>query len=158
MVKKCMRLFWTALAALGLSSISLFLIPLIEGNKPIQYALAACFWLFLLTELILLGIGNQVRKKIEQFSPHMKCQRGAGRIGLLCFAQNREAIVFDILFVISILYIVTISLLRVDSVWLILIGILATYVSFHLHCILNGILYKSIKSSLRVIHKRRERK
>ena len=158
MVKNCVWLFRMALMALGISAISLFAIALVENQTAIQYTLAGIFWLSLITELALLGVGNSLRKKIERSRPHMKRERGLGKIGLFCFAQNREAVINDILLLISIAYLVTVSLLRVDSVWLILVGLMTTYVFFQLHCILNGILYKSIKYYQIVIHKRRERK
>lgn len=158
MVKNCVWLFRMALIALGISAISLCAIPLAKNQTAMQYILAGIFWLFLILELFLLGAGNNLRKKIERTRPHMKQERGLGKIGLFCFAQNREAVMNDILLLISIVYLVTVSLLRVSSVWLMLFGLLAVYVLFHLHCILNGILYKSIKYYQIVIHKRRERK
>lgn len=158
MVNKCVRLFRLALIALGVSALSLFAIPLAKEQKAVQYTLAGVFWLSFMAELILFAIANGVRKRIDQMSPHMKQKRGFGKIGLLCFVQNREATIVDISLLVSVAYLVSVSFLRVDSVWLILIGIIATYILLHLHCILNGILYKSIKHYQIVIHKRRERK
>lgn len=158
MVNKCVRLFRLALIALGISALSLFAIPLAKEQKAVQFTLAGVFWVSFLAELILLAIGNGVRKKIEQISPHMKQKREFGKIGLFCFLQNKEAAVVDILLLVSIIYLAFVSLLRADSTWLVLIGIIASFMSFHLHCILNGILYKSIKHYQIVIHKRRERK
>lgn len=158
MVNKCVRLFRLALIALGISAFSLFAIPLAKEQKAVQYTLAGVFWLSFMAELVLLAIANGVRKRIDQMSPHMKQKRGFGKIGLLCFIQNREATIVDISLLVSVAYLVSVSFLRVDSVWLILIGIIATYILLHLHGILNGILYKSIKHYQIVIHKRRERK
>ena len=158
MVYKCVRLFRLALIALSISALSLFAIPLAKEQKAVQYTLACAFWVSFMAELIFLSISNGVRKKIEQISPHMKQKRGFGKIGLFCFLQNREAIVVDISFVVSVTYLAVVSFLRIDSMWLVLIGIIVSFVSFHLHCILNGILYKSIKHYQIVIYKRRERK
>jgi hypothetical protein len=158
MANKCVRVFRLALISLGISALSICLILLAGEQKTVQYTLAAVFWLSLIAELSFLAIGNRLRKKIEQLNPHMKQRRRALSVGLLCFLQNREAAIADLLLLISIGYAVTISLLRVSSMWLNLIGIVSTYVFFHLHCILNGILYKSIQHYKKVIQKRRGRK
>lgn len=158
MVNKCIRLFRGALVALGIGMVCLAVIPMIDSQTKIPYLLAAIFWMSMLAECVLLGCSNHVRRKIEEISPHMKQKRGSGKIGLLCFAQNREAAACDILLLVSILYLAVILLLKINGDWLITVGILAMFLLFHMHCILNGILYKSIKHYQIVIHRRRGRK
>lgn len=158
MLNKCVRSFRLALIALSLSTLNLGAIPLITDWLMVRYVLAGTFWVFLIAELVFLACGNRVRKEIEQISPHMKQKRGLGKIGMLCFFQNREATIADTLLLVSAACVVSVSFLRMDSVPLTLVSIVATYLFTHLHCILNGILYKSIKHYKIVIHKRRERK
>lgn len=158
MLQKCVILFRLALVAVGISAVSIFLIPQIKGQSLLQYILAGVFWVSFVAELVLLTAGNCVRRRIEQRNPQMKQKKGFGKIGAFCFAQNTEAMISDVMLLVSVLFVSTVLALKIDSMWLMLFGILAVYLSLHLHCILNGILYKSIKYYRAVIHKRREQK
>ena len=158
MVKKCVKLFQWMLITLGISGLCLFAIPLIREKTAVQYILAAVFWSSLIAELALLISGNHVRKQIEKMSPHMKQKRGFGKVGILCFMQNKEAKIVDALLAGFLVYMTAILTLSVDNMWLVAFGITGVYLLFHLHCILNGILYKSIKHYQIVIYKRREQK
>lgn len=158
MAKKCIRLFSFALIALFVSAICLFVIPLVKDQKNVQFVFAGVFWLSIFFELLFIAIGNRVRRKVEIICPQLKQEKGFGKIGIFCFFQNKEAIVVDVLLLIFVAYTFLICFLEVESVWLILIGITTSFVFFHLHCILNGIFYKSIKHYRILIHKRRELK
>lgn len=158
MVYKCIRLFRGALVALGIATLCLMAIPMFGSESMIPYVLAGMFWLSMLAEWILMGIANHIRGKIEKISPHLKQERGFGKIGIFCFAQNREATVCDIALLVSAVILAGLIIFDVKIDGLVITGILATFVFFHMHCILNGILYKSIKHYQKVIHKRRRRK
>ena len=158
MIGKCVRLFWCMLAAVAVSAVCLFMIPMTESLTAPQFALAGIFWASVVAEMVFLVSAGNLRRRIEKNSPHMKQQRGFGKLGIFCFAQNKEAKIVDGLLAAAIVYLVVIGMLHVDSLELVSLGIAGVYLLFHLHCILNGILYKSIKHYQMLIQKRREAK
>lgn len=145
MVRKCTIVFQMALLCFGISSVSLFFIPFVRGQTRLQYVLPAVFWVSLVAELLLFWLGNRIRKRLEEKDVALRSTEGKKRIGLLCFAQNREALIADILLAVSVVYLVVVSRLFADRMWIVMAGIAVTYIAIQLHCICNGALYKAIK-------------
>lgn len=145
MVGQCVGLFRGALVALTISAASLFAIPLVQNPPLLPFVLAGIFWVSLLAELLLLVLGNRERKNLNQSSRHMKQIGRFRQIGAFCFFQNREAAIVDVLLPIMVVLAISAGLYSPENQWLITAGITAAYVLLHLHCILNGMLYKTIK-------------
>ena len=67
---------------------------------------------------------------------------GKRSAGILNFGSNRMATIFDCAMIASMLVVALEMVFRVESQWLVMISLAMLFLSFNLHCILNGTNYR----------------
>lgn len=151
MLYKRFRLrFQFAMICALLSSLALALIPLVnvEGvgsAKIFAYIVGAIFWLGVIAEQILFWLANSDRKVLERRLRRKNCKT-IGKIppGVLAFFRNAEATVSDIVLFIAAIIVAVLMIVDVNNKWLTMISIAIMFLSFNLHCLLNGKNYMYI--------------
>lgn len=113
-----------------------------KGNDIPVYIVGGVFWAGLLFTYIFTFAAAMCRKQDLAAD-----RRGlnTGRPGFLCFFQNLEAKVMDIVMIVSILALVAGIVLDVHNSVFVLGTIFLTIFSVHMHGILNGKNYRYIK-------------
>lgn len=144
--------FYISISALIIATVSLFFIPMVNINgigvsRVFAYVIGALFWLSVIAEQIFFWRANLFRHKLE-----MQMQKNGGkiikrRIGIISFFKNKEAVIVDIILFMSVIAVAIILILNIMSDWLIILCLAILFISFNLHCILNGINYMYIKSN-----------
>ncbi len=152
-VKRGRILFKAAVIAYSISSASILLLPFSgndgEGLSAMGYIIGILFWAGLLA-----GVGCWS-------AAYMGCRQKKGmqtainteKTGMICFFQNRQAVIADIVLIVSVAAMIG-SMVISFGMWLNLITMFLLLYSFHLHYLFNGRLYKFLFKKRR----RRERK
>lgn len=119
----------------------------IEGTmiqKTLAYIIAFLFWISIIFEIVLVRLSDKERRKSgKRFYIRRKINQSP--IGMFSFFKNKEAIVVDIIFIISIVSIVIIICMHAKASWIIISVVSIFILSFNLHCILNGRNYRYLK-------------
>ena len=142
--EKFKRNFFLSLLFIAIATTSLLFIPIAKLSNSILYIIAALFWLSVIAGQIFFWMCNTERKKMEQKSNKKRKQKKEPP-GIVVFFRNKESFIADIVLFTSILLTTILNILRIDISWLIIISISVLFLSFNLHCILNGKNYKCIK-------------
>ena len=108
------------------------------------YILSALFWTSILAEIFFVISASKIRKRIKH-QTHEKDADMHLLPGIISFFKNPEAIICDVILFISIIGIIIIIALNVKTKWIIMSGVLTLFISFNLHCILNGKNYRYLK-------------
>ncbi len=151
-MKKDILLMKLVVSLLMVSSVSILfaIFADVDGNTAnviMAYAGAGLFWLTLIAGYVLLGVVSGHRKKYDNTQKysqgHMKV---SSRPGAFCFFSNKLAMIADIAmlasFVITLMFIFIPSFNQNVAVFFVAILIF----SVHMHCILNGVNFRYIKS------------
>lgn len=143
--------FYISLVSLGVSALSLLFIPLVNLNgsgatKFFAYVIGAVFWIGLIIEQIFIWKINSNRHLLENRIRRNGGRTLKGKIGVVSFFRNKEAFIADIVLFVSAIAVAVISIFKIKVEWLLIICVVILFVSFNLHCILNGINYSYIKS------------
>ena len=125
-------------------------VPLVNlDGLPAQrigaYILAAVFWISIVAECILVHLTTQERRWIERRGfrdRHLKHSRP----GVISFLKSIEATLVDVVLFISAVLVVILAWTQVKTEWMIMASISVLFLSFNLHCILNGKNYRYLKS------------
>jgi hypothetical protein len=133
------------IVCVGAAFISLLLIPAIKLQKAMMYMIAAVFWISVILEQVFFWKCNSDRKQMERKTWPKRRQKNAP-IGIAAFFKNPEAIVADAVLFISAISTTLIAAFRVQISWLIIMSISLLFLSFNMHCILNGRNYRCMKS------------
>lgn len=152
-VKRGRVLFKVAVAAYGISSGSILFLPF-SGNgsdslTAVGYLIGILFWAGLIA-----GSGCWIAAYIGcRQKKGMQTAIASERVGMLCFFQNRQAMIADVVLAISLIAMIC-NMIIGFNVWVSLLIIFLLLYSFHLHYLFNGRLYKFLFKKRR----RRERK
>lgn len=152
MVKKFRLYFELSVAFSFLPTISIFCIPLINMNSNVNerlmtFLIGAVFWGGIIIQQFFFWKSNLWRISIEKRLLRHHCQtyRNAP-IGIISFFKNTEATVVDITLFAFALSVALLALLRFKVTWVIIGCVALLFLSFNLHCFLNGKNYRYIKS------------
>ena len=129
-------------------SASIILIPFAlnpDKVEPIyRYLIAVFFWIGLIGIIAIVCFINYKRKHSKGFNAINKEKK---KLGLICFFQNRYAVIVDILMFANFLGALFAFALKKERIAISLLGLFAF--SFNLHCMLNGICYEYINYKMR---------
>lgn len=144
------RKFIQTFICIIISTLSLFCIQFSDINgigfkKIFSYILGIIFWGGIICEQILFWKINYKVKHLKKTKQHRTYKEKKSRIGLISFFQNKEAAFFDLLFIISTILFIILSLCRISNEILILSCVSVLFLSFSFHCLLNGKNYIYIK-------------
>lgn len=147
-----------------ISGISFILMPLVDLNgttvqKVFAIVTALLFWLGLITEILFFILANKQCNLIEE----TLIKKGSKsfkktKIGLIAFFSCREAIVVDILMLISLIALIIFVVFKVTNDWLFTIFMVVLFFSFNLHCFFNGKNYKYLKEIQKFLKKQGAKK
>jgi len=115
-----------------------------KGNDIPVYIVGGVFWAGLLFTYIFTGAAAVYRRRDLDAE---KSGRYIGKPGFLCFFQNLEAKIMDVLMIVSVLALATEIALDVHNSVFALGTIFLTIFSVHMHGILNGKNYRYIKEN-----------
>lgn len=137
-------------------------IPLVnlEGTGPQKvwaYIMAAAFWLCVILELLMIRKCSSERKWLERRKVRSRTLTQAN-LGVVSFLKTREGLIADIVMFASLIAVIVVVWTQVKSQWLILSCVSVLYLSFNMHCLLNGKNYRYIKllSNYKKEHERDE--
>lgn len=140
--KKMMYTYITFLFILALG-ISLMPIGSVMKEKTMImiYISGAFFWLGFIGIFAILWKINRCRKNSYEFHQYV---RNTKQFGLICFFQNKEAFVVDMIMFFSLIGFI-ITKLCISEI-IVCFAFFAIFVfAFGMHCMLNGINYKYLK-------------
>lgn len=137
-------------------------IPLVslEGSgfqKAGAYIMSAVFWLCVILELWMVRMCNSERLWLERRKVRSRMLAQAGP-GVISFIKTREGLIADVIMFVSLIAVIVIAWIQVRSQWVILSCVSVLYLSFNMHCLLNGKNYRYIKllSNYKKEHERDE--
>ncbi len=150
-LKSYRTLFCLSVVGCAAASVALAFIPfgdnLPEKYKGVfSYAFAAAFWIGLVFEIVFFILSAKRGKAIEKklVSTGSKSLKGS-RPGVISFFTCKEAAVADCLFAASVVTIVSFGVFKISNDLLFAVTTVILFLSFNMHCILNGRNYKYIK-------------
>ncbi len=145
-----------------LPSVLILCIPLVslEGSGPQRvgaYIMAAVFWLCVILELWMTRLCSSERRWLELRKVRSRSLSQVNP-GVVSFLKTREGMIADIVMFASLIAVIVIAWTQVRNQWLILSCVSVLYLSFNLHCLLNGKNYRYIKllSNYKKEHERDE--
>lgn len=137
-------------------------IPLVslEGTGALKigaYIMAAAFWLCVILELWMTRMCSSERRWLERRKVRSRSLAQANP-GVVSFLKTREGMIADIVMFASLIAVIVIAWTQVKNQWLILGCVSVLYLSFNMHCLLNGKNYRYIKllSNYKKEHERDE--
>lgn len=110
------------------------------------YVVASLFWLSVIAEIVFVLLSTQFRKRLENERKGKKSKDGL-QPGIISFFKNREAKIVDIIFLVSVVVVLILILAKVKTGWMVMASFSTLFLSFNLHCILNGKNYRYIKNN-----------
>ena len=119
------------------------------------YIIAAAFWISIVMECVFSHLSTYERKYVERKEYRNRTLKHS-QPGVISFFKNLEATIVDIILFLSAIIVVIIAWLQVKTGWMIITCTSVLFLSFNLHCILNGKNYRYIKA-LRLYKKEQER-
>lgn len=127
------------------------------AQKIGAYIMAAAFWLCILLELWMTRICSSKRRRLEQREVRSRLLAKSNP-GVISFLKTREGMIADITMFASLIAVIVITWTQVKSQWLVLGCVSVLYLSFNMHCLLNGKNYRYIKllSNYKKEHERDE--
>ncbi len=151
MLQKFKTFFYADIASFLLSAAALAYIPFLkvdlQGLEKKSIAVGALFWIGIVCGIVLLVLTVRCRKNIEGvLRTHKRSTLTKARPGVISFFQNPPAIAADVLMVLSAIALVLVLVFKVRQEWAVIASLEGLFLSFVLHCILNGINYKYIKA------------
>ncbi len=126
-----------------------------SAQKTGAYILAALFWICIAIEGIFVHLSTQERRWMERRGFRNRALKHSPA-GVISFFKNLEATVVDAVLFASVILVVILVWTQVKTGWMIMAGISVLFLSFNLHCILNGKNYRYLKS-YRLYKKEHER-
>lgn len=163
LLKKFNRNFKLSVFDAVLTSVAIAFMPFPKilndnGEKIFTIILGILFWVGILGTVIFSLEANSKRKLIEKrYKKKGLKLHTEKQLGLISFFKNKEATCCDAVMLISLA--VTVLLLCLDKGpnWLVFILISVTFLSFCMHCCLNGKNYLYIKSIKQYFESKKER-
>lgn len=109
------------------------------------YILAAIFWICIIVECVFIHLSTHERRWIER-REDQNIDLKHSPPGVISFFKNLESTVVDVILFVSAVLVVVIVWARIKTRWMIMTGISFLFLSFNLHCILNGKNYRYLKT------------
>ena len=133
----------------SIPAVLILCIPLVSlestgAQKIGAYIMAAVFWLCILLELWMIRMCSSERRWLEQRKVRSR-SLAKSNPGVVSFLKTREGMIADIVMFASLIAVIAITWTQVKSQWLILSCVSVLYLSFNMHCLLNGKNYRYIK-------------
>ena len=119
------------------------------------YVLATLFWICIAVEGIFVHMATQERKWMERRGFRNRVLKHS-QPGVISFFKNFEASIVDAVLFASAILVVVLVWTQIKTGWMIMAGISILFLSFNLHCILNGKNYRYLKA-YRLYKKEHER-
>lgn len=145
--QRMLRNYTVALATL---SLSIFLIPIVNGFKDStkipMYMVGALFWIALISTVGMAIRINNSRRRSSAFNIKYE---GLRKLGLIHFFQNKKALIMDAIMFVSLLAFIIARFLTWNTIIQFLFVSMFAF-SFGMHCMLNGINYIYIKHKTKV--------
>lgn len=141
--KKCKTLFLSSIVCFLLMSSSFLIMPIgnnLESNVRLFDVFAGClFWFSLIAGIVLqVIIAVKYRTDANKDSTVKKC------CGVISFFENKNAAIFDILTIISLIVFVAMIIFTSATSYFCYVLIAIFAFSFSMHCILNGKIYNNL--------------
>ena len=129
--------------AFAISFFSLCAIPLIQnandtGQSPLQYLIAAVFWLFLLLGILSIFLTKHVHRTIRRKAKKRGLLPARRLPGIITFSMKPISIALYAVVFIGIVMIVTDILFQWASQYLMFPTVSCTLFAFALHCVVDG--------------------
>ncbi len=145
-INKIKKLFWFAVAILTVMSATILVMPFSANinDRRAVVAVGLTFWVSAIVGYTLLIFANRERKKFifnkldRDFSMNFK-------IGILSFFSNIPASVADAMLIGSSFAFIVIRFTNWQSEYISYVLLFILFLSFNMHCIFNGRIYKIIK-------------
>lgn len=154
--------FLISILLAAIPAVLILCIPLVslEGTgiqKLGAYIMAAVFWLCVILELWMTRLCSSERRWLERRKVRSRSLSQANP-GVVSFLKTREGMIADFVMFASLIAVIVIAWTQVRNQWLILSCVSVLYLSFNLHCLLNGRNYRYIKllSNYKKEHERDE--
>lgn len=150
-LKKYQVLLYVSVICCIVSGVSLLAIPLVdldgtEAQRLFAVLFAALFWLGLIVEIVLFVIADKKRCIVEKSREMQGYRKNKKALpGVLSYFSNREAVIADMMALISFIAVILMILLKVTNVWVFVIIAAIFFLSFNFHCFFNGRNYKVLK-------------
>ena len=139
--EKFKKEFVLSLVFIGTASIFLLLVFLVRISNFFAYIIAALFWASVVVSQTYFWKSNAQRKRLESA---INTERVLRRKlpGVILFFKNKEAIFIDVVLLISAVFALILRVFNINISWLIMLSVFLLFISFNMHCILNGINYE----------------
>lgn len=138
---------------LAISAIGILLISLFKAGSVGAYISAGVFWVGLFLQQVLFWRGNAGRKQLEKKEVLLR-MAGKYDLGILVFGANQEGRLCDVVFLIALVAVILEAAFHVKYEWLITLTLAIVFLSFQLHCILNGRNYRYMKAYFKHLQKK----
>lgn len=149
LMKRRKRMLWLFMGFLAAFAVGILLMPIgsmyKEKNVLLMYLPGTAFWVGMIGTIYMTIKINRSRKSSSRFNEQFGDQK---QFGLIRFFQNTEAMIADIIMIVSMIGIVIAEICACPL--LVTFVFLAVFVfTFGMHCMLNGINYKYLKYNVR---------
>lgn len=161
MLKKFRLLFDLSFGCFVCTCAVLLLIPFADFNgtgfqKAISYIIGIIFWLSLGAGFFLFLKANARRRTIEQkMNDAAKQYLDLPRVGVLMFFRNREAVITDVLFLISLVLLTIVLAARITNGMINVAALFFTTLTFTGHSYANGRNYKYLVQYKKYLKKKK---
>jgi hypothetical protein len=161
-MKQFKRLLALSVASMIVGSLALFSIVFLgvgndgtTGSAVKNNAVALLFWISLITAQAAFWTANSKRRKMEKNMKEKKDRKAGkekkGGMGLFSFFRNIPAAVFDLLLILSVIMILVITAMRINSNLPVIGTVSLLYLSVNLHSVFNGRNYRFLKKTMKEI-------
>ncbi len=146
-------------AFLVMAATVLFMPLAVESRNTGQtfiIAVGLIFWISALLGYCAVTVAGILRRKILKTAKSSALSL-KGRVGLFSFFSNVSATVADLTMIASAVLFVIVNITELKTSYFAYIVLFLLIFSIHMHCLLNGKIFKLIKSSKNIRHDRREK-
>lgn len=154
------RYFLLSAVSLSVMAAAFLVMPLVsdldESGRPALVAVGAVFWLSAIIGYGFLFLANRRRKQFILRRYDGNLSMGC-RPGLITFFQNKPAAVADVTMAVSLLLLIIVGLTDWNNSYLVYVLLFLFLLSFHMHGLLNGRIYKTTKLTRTEITECKER-
>ena len=143
-IRKC---FWISVPLLLLNGLSFLFMRWAVKNTESSggvtvMAVGTFFWLTLIGGYVLLSIANRRRKRfiVKKMDGDLSMSQ---RTGLLSFFRNKYGTAADVVLLLSVIGLLVLGAAKATDGFLVYVLLSLLAVSFHMHCLFNGRVYKA---------------
>ena len=147
-IRRIKILFWFSVACFTLMSATVLLMPFAVNaggsNKILTIITGSIFWISALIGHACLILANQKRKWLLHYMSGTDPKMNS-RPGIVSVFSNIPAVISDVLTICSLVLFVIHSFAGSRDSYLSYVLLFALMMSFHMHCLFNGRIYKTTK-------------